>query len=229
MYKVADHAAYDGCYYWQPQLDVISQSYNEWAKWASSEEDLSPRSTKPLTPFRDAAARKPSSPKTPGPQDFKFEESKKWADQMSDTASTVSTLADLPPVLVEEQLKVENTFVTVKSPSARRRSSCPPRIRTPCTVMLRHLPNRAKQARIEDHVHSLGFKEYTLHLPIDARTGVNKGYCFIRFFDEETAAEFCRSVHETQLPAAAGSSSGSSKRLMAVLAANQAASLHPRY
>jgi len=216
--------------YWCGAMDVemIYRSHCDWTAWANSDEDVTPHSVGKFTPFRREGKSPKLSQKALSAKAWAWKEDKKWADQVSDTASTVSTLAELP-LVVEDELEVENTFVTLKKPAARRRSSCPPRIRTPCTVMLRHLPNRAKQQRIDDHVQALGFTEYKLHLPIDARTGVNKGYCFVRFYDEETAAEFCRSVDQTQLPAAPGTSSGSSKRLTAVLAANQTASLRPRY
>ena len=45
----------------------------------------------------------------------------------------------------EQPIHVKHTFVTIhEHPPQRRRRSCPPRIRTPCTVMVRHFPNRAQ-------------------------------------------------------------------------------------
>lgn len=92
----------------------------------------------------------------------------------------------------------------------------------PATLMLRNLPNRAKKDRIEEHMHSLGFHDFELHLPIDSRTGVNKGYAFIRLSDEATALRFIASVEQTQLP---GGNSTSTKQLTAFFAANQGAPL----
>jgi len=101
-----------------------------------------------------------------------------------------------------------------------RSSSAPPRVTIPLTVMLRNLPNRAKQARVEEHLMSLGFMQFQLHLPIDARTGVNKGYAFIRLPDEQTARSFCEKVDQTQLPGPQAGC-GSRKKLVAVVAASQ--------
>jgi len=92
----------------------------------------------------------------------------------------------------------------------------------PATLMLRNLPNRAKKDRIEEHMHQLGFQEYELHLPIDSRTGVNKGYAFIRLPSEVTAPALHRAVEKTQLP---GGNSTSTKLLTAFFAANQGAPL----
>lgn len=98
----------------------------------------------------------------------------------------------------------------------------PPRSSAPATLMLRNLPNRAKKDRIEEHMHSLGFFDFELHLPIDSRTGVNKGYAFIRLPDEGTALKFITAVEKTQLP---GGNSTSNKLLTAFFAANQGAPL----
>jgi RNA recognition motif-containing protein len=91
--------------------------------------------------------------------------------------------------------------------------------------MLRNLPNRAKLERIEEHLKKLGFAGAGLYLPLDTRTGVNRGYCFVRFVDEAEAARFCASVHNSRLP---GTTANCKKRLVAVLAANQGAPLRPR-
>lgn len=90
--------------------------------------------------------------------------------------------------------------------------------------MLRHLPNRCKRERIEEHVRSLGFPNFTMHLPLDTRTGVNKGYCFVRFQESHDAWLFCQRVFDTQIVG----TKASTKRLMAILAANQGAPLKPR-
>merc|ERR1719253_2118582 len=119
----------------------------DWAAWAVSDEDCSPRRSDKV-----AVLESPRSDTKPG------------MDQHSDSASTAATDEDdkrtkLPfPV---QEFTVNNTFIELSAPAAWRRSdSCPPRIRTPCTVMLRHIPNRAKQARIEEHLSALGFPEY---------------------------------------------------------------------
>ena len=155
----------------------------------------------------------------------------------SDTASTASSedsklklistmsaeLKELP--FLAPDFEVTKTFVTVKPAAAKRRSSCPARVHTPCTVMLRNLPNRAKQSRIEDHMNLLGFNEFGIYLPLDNHTGVNRGYAFVRLEDEETAKCFMKAVERTKLP---DTSAVSSKRLTTVFAANQGAPLRPR-
>lgn len=146
------------------------------------------------------------------------------AGEAGSCASTCSGASALP--FPEQELVVANTFITLPlegAGAARRASSCPPRIRTPCTVMLRNLPNRAKPAKVEEHATALGFREFQAHLPIDARTGVNKGYAFVRFPDEAAALRFCAAVHGTRLPGTL-----STKRLVAVKAANQGGPLKPR-
>lgn len=160
--------------------------------------------------------------------------SKAKAEPELDKASTAASTADadsvdgsvqdseLPP-----EFTVENTFITVqRAPAAKRSGSCPPRIRTPITLMLRNLPNRAKQARIEQHLTALGCPPAGLYVPVDGRTGVNRGYCFVRFLDEATAHKFRTVVSGTQLP---GTTAHCTKRLEAVFATNQGAPLRPRF
>jgi hypothetical protein len=127
--------------------------------------------------------------------------------------------------LIHIPFKVEKTFVTVKpeaiaSPSsARRNQSCPPRVAQPCTVMLRNLPNRAKARRIEEHLNNLGFKDFTMYLPLDPRTGVNKGYVFVRLADRASALAVIQAIHHTRLPDVPGSRSH--KKLTAAFAVDQ--------
>jgi hypothetical protein len=171
------------------------------------------------------AESEPSTPKKPLVQTYANSDSASTA--ATDDAASAKGAA--PQAFPNQEMPVKNTFISlpveVPEGSRRRNESCPPRIRTPCTVMLRHIPNRAKLPRIEEHLHALGFHGCGVHLPLDARTGVNKGYAFVRLDGEEMAAAFCAAVFQTRLPGA----SSSSKRLMAVPAANQGAPLRPRH
>lgn len=93
-------------------------------------------------------------------------------------------------------------------------------------VMLKNLPNRAKPERVKGHIIDLGFTCEKLYMPMDHKTGVNRGYAFVRFADEHTAIAFIRKVEKTQLPA-----SSSKKMLTASFAVQQTAlrnrDLHP--
>jgi RNA recognition motif-containing protein len=130
----------------------------------------------------------------------------------------------IPEFLPFEQQEyfLTKTFVAVPDeapthPGARRRTrSSPPSFSVPVTVMLRNLPNRAKSAKVLEHVKDLGFPSFKLHVPIDCRSGVNKGYCFVQLPSMELAAKFCSAVDQTQLPA-----SGSTKKLHAMFACDQ--------
>jgi len=121
---------------------------------------------------------------------------------------------------------LSNTFVAVEEEEpprgARRRTqSAPPDVAVPVTVMLRNLPNRAKASRVLEHVKELGFVNFKLHLPIDSRSGVNKGYAFVQLPTVELASSFCALVDQTQLAPLPGSCSGSSKKLTAMYACDQ--------
>merc|ERR1719181_65632 len=126
-----------------------------------------------------------------------------------------------------ENFAVKHTFVTVEEDetvelrkrASKRRSSCPPNLlkmqHNPETVvMLQNLPNRATKVKVQSHVVSLGVKpDVVLDLPLDRRTGVNKGYAFLTFHSMKDAKKFVKNVEGTQLRG-----SRSAKRLAAVLA-----------
>jgi len=200
----------------------ILESSHKWAAWAWGDETEG-LATKALSAKALCKLEKAMS----------FETASTAASTDSDTATTCSDdvvrtpmkLKELPCLV--EDYEVEKTFITVRPAGGarKRESSCPARIHTPTTVMLRNLPNRAKQDRIEEHLRKLGFADAGLYLPLDTRTGVNRGYCFIRFVEEATAQRFCKAVHQTRLP---GTTSNCVKRLVAVFAANQGAPLRPR-
>jgi hypothetical protein len=177
----------------------VDESALSWAAWAWCEDDI---------PVPD---RQP-------------EDSKSAKEEVRSDASTCATEDEALP-FPPQPFAIENTFVSLPAPARKRTESCPPRIHTPATVMLRNIPNRTKEPRIEEHLRSLGFGECGMHLPMDNRTGVNKGYAFIRLPDEETAKRFCEVVQGTSL---LGRVSSSAKRLVAVFAANQGRPLRPR-
>jgi hypothetical protein len=127
--------------------------------------------------------------------------------------------------LPREAFKIRNTFVEVEeaaedAPAKRRSRSCPRNfmrtVQERTTVCLRNLPNRALPARLEAHLEEIGFAFEAMHMPLDRKTSVNKGYAFIKFTDEDTALDFITCVEGTQL-----GGSRSSKRLTACFAARQ--------
>jgi hypothetical protein len=131
------------------------------------------------------------------------------ASTESDTATTCSDVTRTPMKLKElpclaEDYEVEKTFVTVRpvSGSRKRESSCPARIHTPTTVMLRNLPNRAKLVRFQEHLINLGGADLyeSVYMPVDTRTGMNKGYAFVHFKSQALAAKFTAKVAGTKLP-----------------------------
>jgi hypothetical protein len=144
------------------------------------------------------------------------------------------------------EFEVIKTFVTIpepRHPALRRSASAPatarfcqatrvvqPRARTPkgkavcTTVMVRNLPNRTKLDRMENFLASLGFEKYeSVYMPMDSRTGMNKGYAFVHFKDGKTAEAFCIAVEGMQFP-----NSRSSKRLSASAASYQGAAVKPK-
>lgn len=125
-----------------------------------------------------------------------------------------------------EAYRIQNTFIHVDEestsvPAKRRSASCPAdlrRMRHPrTTVCLRNLPNRTKVDRVEAHLKTLGCGDAeAVHMPMDKKTLVNKGYAFIKFHDEDAATDFIASVEGTRIQG-----SQSSKRLTASFAARQ--------
>lgn len=123
--------------------------------------------------------------------------------------------------LPREDFVVKNSFITLDEPRATKRErSCPPallqeRETGPTTmVMLRHLPNRATAAKVRAHLTGLGVSEaVSMQLPVDKKTGANRGYVFLSFTSEADARRFLADVEGTQLEG-----SKSAKRLTAVFA-----------
>jgi len=102
--------------------------------------------------------------------------------------------------------RVKRTFVTAgeePAAKAKRGASCPPdvlRMRHPLTVvMLANLPNKAKAEKVRAHVAKLQVEATDISMAFDRRTGVNRGYAFLKFPDEEAAAEFIAKVEGTQV------------------------------
>jgi len=226
FYVAPQYVQAQGCGPWLAleEKNRILESSERWAAWAWGDESEGAM-LKPL-------CAKALCEKALGEKALSLETASTAASTDSDSATTCSEdvlrtpmkLKELPCLV--EDFEVEKTFITVRPVGSRKReSSCPARIHTPTTVMLRNLPNRAKQDRIEEHLRKLGFAESGLYLPLDTRTGVNRGYCFVRFMDEASAQRFCKAVHNTRLP---GTTSNCVKRLVAVFAANQGAPLRPR-
>jgi len=111
--------------------------------------------------------------------------------------------------------EVVRTFVTIPDPpqgSKRRTQSSPPAVRggdaqkpvqtTQTTVMVRNLPNRAKLVRFQEHLINLGGADLyeSVYMPVDTRTGMNKGYAFVHFKTPALAAQFTTKVAGTKLP-----------------------------
>lgn len=67
-------------------------------------------------------------------------------------------------------------------------------------VMVRNLPNRCKLAALVAHLEACGVLEccFQIHLPVDPRTGVNKGYAFVQVVQDEQQ-RFMDTLTGTQL------------------------------
>jgi RNA recognition motif-containing protein len=68
------------------------------------------------------------------------------------------------------------------------------------TLMLRNIPNKYSQVELLEDVIKAGFRPGIqldfFYLPIDAETGLNKGYCFLNFITTEDALEFQKVFHQ---------------------------------
>ena len=94
----------------------------------------------------------------------------------------------------------------------------PPAGRGPCTLLLQNLPLRGRIIQVFDHLDSLGFSgayDY-VHLPIDKRTRMLKGFGFVNFTDPADAQRCLDCIAQTQL---AGSKS--KRTLTAAIGAQQ--------
>lgn len=67
-------------------------------------------------------------------------------------------------------------------------------------VMVRNLPNRCKLAALVAHLEAYGVLDccFQIHLPVDPRTGVNKGYAFVQVVQDEQQ-RFMETLSGTQL------------------------------
>merc|ERR1719453_2085590 len=94
------------------------------------------------------------------------------------------------------------------------------------SVMVRNLPNRAKLEHLCGHIAEMGLRPCVgaVHLPVDPRTGVNKGYAFVSVA-AENAQHFMDSLEGTQVQGFM-----SQKRISACLAdkQNRALGAHPK-
>lgn len=190
----------------------------DWVQWSRGEDEAIATAPIPFRIEKTFVTVSPlASPRKPA-----------WDEQSDDASTAGSTAATESDGSVKDHKAPElckaatspDLRAEARSYASRRSASSPPRLTIPLTVMLRNLPNRAKQARVEEHLIQLGFTQFQLHLPIDARTGVNKGYAFVRLPDERMARAFCDKVDGTQLPGPQAGS-GSRKKLAAVVAASQ--------
>lgn len=215
-----------------------AHSFWDWVQWAAGEDEvLAPQDEKVSYRIENTFVKvdRPAEPVKDDQSDGASTEPRPVKDDQSDGASTAegasTNESDSTAATEEDALTRHKDFVVckaltspeLKSPRAaragrtsrtKRSASAPPKVRVSVTLMLRNLPNRAKPQRVEEHLNSLGYFEFTLHLPIDARTGVNKGYCFVRL-DDSLAEGMCEKVDGTQL------GSGSKKKLCAVIAESQ--------
>lgn len=69
-----------------------------------------------------------------------------------------------------------------------------------CTVMIRNLPNRTTLDRLQQHFVSLNCSDYeSIYMPVDSRTGMNKGYAFVHFDKPQSVDFFTRMIEGSQL------------------------------
>jgi RNA recognition motif-containing protein len=68
------------------------------------------------------------------------------------------------------------------------------------TLMLRNIPNKYSQLELLEDVIKVGFAPAIqidfFYLPIDEKTGLNKGYCFLNFITTEYCLEFQKIFHQ---------------------------------
>lgn len=69
-------------------------------------------------------------------------------------------------------------------------------------VRIGNLPNRAKPGRLRAFASDLGLHAAvdSIYVPLDAKTGVGKGYAFVHFSDEASAHAFMRKADGQRLP-----------------------------
>jgi len=94
------------------------------------------------------------------------------------------------------------------------------------TIRIGNLPNRAKPDRIKAFIDDLGMGECvdSIYIPLDGKTGVGKGYAFVHFMDEDTAAEFTHKAQGATLPR-----SNSPKEMAISYASRQAIATVPKH
>jgi len=94
------------------------------------------------------------------------------------------------------------------------------------TIRIGNLPNRAKPDRIKAFIDDLGMGECvdSIYIPLDGKTGVGKGYAFVHFMDEDTAAEFTHKAQGATLPR-----SNSPKEMSISYASRQAIATVPKH
>lgn len=119
------------------------------------------------------------------------------------------------PLALPQDVVVKHTFVALQSDFAceePRAASCPPRLRfapsastgsepAPTTLLIQHLPLRSRAVQLFAHLDSHGFagKYDYVHLPVDPRTRLVKGFAFVNFPDPADARRCLACIASTQL------------------------------